>query len=90
MASPTEAKQFIHTRKTITVLWAILTDNVIEYILKTFKRRKCTQSENCILPDMLFLSLKVPWVGLQCVIMAFPGNTHLLFVVLICAVVSSI
>ena len=23
--------------------------------------------------------LTVPWVGLQCVIVAFPGHTHLLF-----------
>ena len=27
----------------------------------------------------LCLFLTVPWVGLQCVIVAFPGHTHLLF-----------
>ena len=27
---------------------------------------------------VLYLFLMVPWVGLQCVILAFPGHTHLL------------
>ena len=27
----------------------------------------------------LWLFLTVPWVGLRCVIMVFPDNTHLLF-----------
>ena len=28
----------------------------------------------------LCLFLTIPWVGLQCVIVALPGHTHLLFV----------
>ena len=28
---------------------------------------------------MICLFLSVPWVGLQCVIVAVPGRTHLLF-----------
>ena len=28
---------------------------------------------------VLFLFLTVPWVGLQCVIVAFPAHTHLMF-----------
>ena len=29
--------------------------------------------------NVLWLFLTVPWIGLQCVIMVFPGHTHLLF-----------
>ena len=29
--------------------------------------------------NVLWLFLKVPWVGLQCVIVVFPDHTHLLF-----------
>ena len=29
--------------------------------------------------DVLWLFLTAPWVGLQCVIVAFPDHTHLLF-----------
>ena len=31
--------------------------------------------------SVLCLFLTVPWVGLQCVIVAFPGHSHLLFTV---------
>ena len=30
--------------------------------------------------SVLWLFLTVPWVGLQCVIVAFPDHTHLLFI----------
>ena len=33
--------------------------------------------------SVLCLFLTVPWVGLQCVIVAFPGHTHLLFHVIL-------
>ena len=37
-------------------------------------------SLRCIVTvNILWLFLTVPWVGLQCVIVAFPGYTHLLF-----------
>ena len=29
--------------------------------------------------NVLWLLLKVPWVGLRCVIIVFPDHTHLLF-----------
>ena len=29
--------------------------------------------------NILWLFLRVPWVGLQCVIVVFPDHTHLLF-----------
>ena len=37
-------------------------------------------SYRCIVTiNVLWLFLTVPWVGLQCVIVVFPGHTHLLF-----------
>ena len=37
-------------------------------------------SYRCIVTiNVLWLFLKVPWVGLQCVIVVFPDHTHLLF-----------
>ena len=37
-------------------------------------------SSRCIvIIHILWLFLKVPWVGLQCVIVVFPDHTHLLF-----------
>ena len=37
-------------------------------------------SYRCIVTiDVLWLLLKVPWVGLQCEIVVFPAHTHLLF-----------
>ena len=36
-------------------------------------------SYGCIVSvNVLWLFLKVPWVGLQCVIVVFPAHTHLL------------
>ena len=35
---------------------------------------------NCLVAvSVLYLFLKVPWAGLQCVIVVFPGDTPLLF-----------
>ena len=36
--------------------------------------------EGLVAAGVLGLFLTVPWVGLQCVIEAFPDHTHLLFV----------
>ena len=37
-------------------------------------------SYRCIVTiNVLWLFLTVPWVGMQCMIMVFPGHTHLLF-----------
>ena len=37
-------------------------------------------SNICIVTiSVLWLFFTVPWVGLQCVIVVFPGHTHLLF-----------
>ena len=33
-------------------------------------------SDLVLVVRVLFLFLIVPWVGLQCVIVAFPGHTH--------------
>ena len=41
-------------------------------------------SYRCIVTiNVLFFFLKVPWVGLQCVIVVSPDNTHLLFFIFI-------
>ena len=41
-------------------------------------------SYRCIVTiDILWLFLKVLWVGLQCVIVAFPDHAHLLFVIIV-------
>ena len=38
-------------------------------------------SYRCIITiNVRWLSVTVPWVGLQCVIVFFPGHTHLRFV----------
>ena len=38
-------------------------------------------SYRCIVTiNVLWLFLTVPWAGLQCVIVAYPGHTHLLLV----------
>ena len=37
-------------------------------------------SYRCIVTiNVLWLFLAMPWVGMQCVIVAFPDHTHLLF-----------
>ena len=36
-------------------------------------------SYRCIVMDVVWLFLTVPWVGLQCVAVVFPDHTHLLF-----------
>ena len=37
-------------------------------------------SYRCIVTiNVLWLFLMVPWVGMQCMIVVFPGHTHLLF-----------
>ena len=36
-------------------------------------------SERHVVVVVLLLILAVPWVGLWCVIVAFPGDTHLFF-----------
>ena len=41
-------------------------------------------SYRCIVAiNILWLFLKVLWVGLQCVIVAFPDHAHLLFVIIV-------
>ena len=35
----------------------------------------------CYCSSHLCLFLTVPWVGLQCLIVVFPGHAHLLFVI---------
>ena len=43
-------------------------------------RENCLLCFNCFMTvNVLWLSLTVPWVGLQCVIWVFPDQTHLHF-----------
>ena len=54
-----------------------------DFSLKTWKRKRkliaLLLCHRCIVTiNVLWLFLTVPWVGLQYVIMVFPGHTHLL------------
>ena len=39
-----------------------------------------------VVVNVLWLFLKVPWVGLQCVIVVYPDHTDLLFSEVVCAI----
>ena len=39
----------------------------------------CLSSWCLVIVIVLWLFLPVPWVGLKCVIVAFPDHTHLIF-----------
>ena len=60
-----------------------------QYLVSSFaiislgKKDSCLLYFNCLLmpfdSSVLCLFLTVLWVGLQCVIVAFPSHTHLIF-----------
>ena len=54
------------------------------FVFFSLGKRELVAYFNCLLAVMyvsvLCLFLMVPWVGLQCMIMVFPDQTHLLFV----------
>ena len=59
---------------------------VVHYLVSSFaiislgKKEYCLLCFNCLLihltVNVLYLFLTVLWVGLQCVIVAFPSHTH--------------
>ena len=55
--------------------------NAVIYVLSCFAIISLSKKLNlcscfCVAVSILYLFLMMPWVGLQCVIVAFPGHTH--------------
>ena len=63
---------FWHALLCVLSSFAIILKRKIELVALILLSYKCLATVN-----VLWLLLSVPWVGLQCVIVVFPANTHL-------------